>query len=142
MAAKGEIVTTNRGRPLLYKNNKALKSKVDDYFKQCNTLRDLPTITELAVYLGTSRETLREYKARPEFVDTIKEAMAKCEAALEKRALLGGLNATMAIFSLKNNYGWIDKQEVDNRHEMVQPILSNVADKDASDTTPDVIDLT
>lgn len=110
---EGELVTTGRGRPLMFKNNKELKERVDEYFNQCNTLRDLPTITELAVFLGTSRETLREYKARPEFVDTIKEAMAKCEAALEKRALLGGLNATMAIFSLKNNYGWIDRVDSD-----------------------------
>lgn len=113
MAVQGEIVTQGRGRPLLFKSNKELKQKVDQYFDQCSALRDLPTITELAVYLGTSRETLREYKARPEFVDTVKEAMAKCEAALEKRALLGGLNATMAIFSLKNNYGWIDRVDTD-----------------------------
>lgn len=125
MAVKGEVSTKQSiGRPLKFSDPEEFKATVERYFEQCNTLRDLPTITELAVYLKTDRKTLYNYRSKDDFFPTIKDAMAKCEAALEKRALLGGLNATMAIFSLKNNYGWVDKQEVDNTHKVVTPIMT------------------
>lgn len=70
------------------------------------------TITGLAVFLGTSRETLIDYQGRKEFSDTIKEAKDKCENFVELSLL--DKNPTGAIFNLKNNYGWKDKTEVDN----------------------------
>lgn len=77
------------------------------------------------MYLDTNRHTLLDYKeakhdgkdieADPDadYSHSIKRALAKCEAAIEKRAMLGGLNATMSIFTLKNNYGWRDRTEQD-----------------------------
>lgn len=73
------------------------------------------TITGLAQFLGTSRETLIEYQEREEFVDTIKAAKLRCEGYMEL-ALLEG-NATGPIFNLKNNYGWKDKTEQENTGE-------------------------
>lgn len=97
------------------------------------------TMSGLARYLGVARDTLIRYGKDDEFYDTIKAAKAKVEEDIETR-LLEGKNATGAIFALKNNHGWVDKTEVDNTHQVVQPILSNVAEPE-SDTTPDVIDL-
>lgn len=73
------------------------------------------TVTGLATYLGTSRETLINYEGREEFFDTIKAAKDKCEAWWELQLL--GSHATGPIFNLKNNYGWVDKTEVDNKHQ-------------------------
>jgi hypothetical protein len=70
------------------------------------------SITGLANFLETSRETLINYEERPEFFDTIKGAKDKVEQYWE--GLLIGANATGPIFNLKNNYGWKDKTEVDN----------------------------
>lgn len=69
------------------------------------------TITGLANFLQTSRETLINYENRDEFFDTIKAAKARCEEQWEN--LLIGSNATGPIFNLKNNYGWKDKTELE-----------------------------
>ena len=71
------------------------------------------TVGGLAVYLDTSRETLREYKDRPEFVDTIKRAWDYIEMSLENGMLDGSINPTAGIFNAKNNFGWRDKTETD-----------------------------
>ncbi len=81
------------------------------------------TFTGLATFLGTSRETLREYSERPEFVDSIKGALDKCEAFVEQ-TLFTAPNVTGPIFNLKNNYGWRDKTEQDLRvKELPKPIM-------------------
>lgn len=100
------------GRPLKFKSVQELDSLIEEYFKSIFG-SDVPTITGLAVHLDTDRRTLLNYKNKEEFFPSIKRALSKCESAIEKRAMLGGLNATMAIFSLKNNYGWVDKTEQD-----------------------------
>ena len=118
------------GRPLKFKTVEELDEKINEYFettgwitrevydKKKQEVVSVPvyepaTITGLAVHLDTSRETLREYKERKEFVDTINKAKSKCEHSLEYGALTFNLNPAMAIFSAKNNYDWKDKTEQD-----------------------------
>lgn len=67
------------------------------------------TVSALAVFLGTSRETLINYQVKPEFFDTIKEAKDIIEAQWEKR--LEGSNVTGVIFNLKNNWKWEDRSQ-------------------------------
>lgn len=99
------------GRPLKFQSVKELQAKIDDYFSTCDLGEEPYTITGLALALDTSRETLCEYEERPEFVDTIKSAKGKCEKQIEVMALKGKYNPAFAIFNLKNNYGWKDKNE-------------------------------
>jgi hypothetical protein len=101
------------GRPLKFKTPKELEDKINQYFIECEARGEKPFITELAYYLDTSRETLREYKERPDYVDSIKKALTRCEMALEKNLIEGKVNPTGSIFNLKNNYGWRDKNETD-----------------------------
>lgn len=101
------------GRPLKFKTVEELDEKINQYFTKCENEGKRPFITEMAFYLDTSRETLREYKERPEYVDSIKRALARCEMELERNLLEGKVNPTGAIFNLKNNYGWRDKTETD-----------------------------
>lgn len=70
-----------------------------------------PTISGLAVYLDTSRETLLNYEEREEFFDTIKRAKQTIEAMTESLLLNGGAQPAGVIFNLKNNWGWKDKVE-------------------------------
>lgn len=117
------------GRPLKFKTVKELEEKMEAYFATTGTKKKnvfnpktkayaevdhfVPaTITGLAVFLDTTRETLLDYQERPEFSDAIKRAKSRCEADIEYGALTGMLNPTMAIFSAKNNYNWKDKVEV------------------------------
>lgn len=93
---------------------------------------EVATVTGLAVALDTSRETLMDYekglhdekgveltsdeRAENEqieyFSDTIKKAKLRIYADTEQQLYHG--KPTGAIFSLKNNYGWEDKQKVEN----------------------------
>jgi hypothetical protein len=101
------------GRPLKFATPEALQAKIDEYFEV--TPKDEITWTGLAIHLDTSRETLREYKERPEFVDSLKKALLKVEHGYEVDLKKRGQAGT--IFALKN-FGWTDKQEIDqtNRH--------------------------
>ncbi|MCA9308683.1 hypothetical protein KC980_04170 [candidate division WWE3 bacterium] len=107
------------GRPPKWKTVEELKEQIDAYFlsledpdKPGYYLRP-PTITGLALALGTNRETLCNYEEKDEFLDTIKEAKGKCEQWVEENAMLGKANATFSIFNLKNNYNWKDRTETD-----------------------------
>jgi hypothetical protein len=85
------------------------------------------TVTGLALHLETTRETLMDYekgkydddgnlteeqakanKKIDRFSDTIKAAKLRCYDDTEQYLYRPG-TATGAIFSLKNNYGWVDK---------------------------------
>lgn len=95
------------------------------------------TITGLALALDTTRETLLEYEGRVEgreqvdegFADTIKKAKQKCHNYAEQRLFEG--NPAGTIFSLKNNYGWRDKSEVEGTGE--QKIIVETRKYDAND---------
>lgn len=84
------------------------------------------TVTDLAVWLGTSRQTLIDYEGRPKFSDTIKGAKDRIEAYWEHRLL--GPHATGPIFNLKNNFDWQDKSAVDHttKDEPI-PLLAGLA---------------
>jgi len=96
-------------------DNEQLIDSIDKYF-QDNPER--PTVTGLAHYLGfESRQSLYDYKERPETSYTIKLAVLKIESLHE--ANLFNQSCTGSIFWLKNR-DWVDKQTVDQKVEMNQ----------------------
>ena len=58
-----------------------------------------------------SRNTLLEYQKKPEFKDTITRAKTKIEAYAESR-LYDKDGVRGAEFTLRCNYGWRDKQDI------------------------------
>ena len=127
------------GKPLIFKTVDELDKAIRSYFRKCDphasrrkvftfnekTKRNgerwekymteqIPyTISGLARHLGTSRQTICNYRDRPEYFDSIARAKTMCEAYAEEY-LFSGKTPTGAMFNLKNNYGWIDKTEVVN----------------------------
>jgi len=101
------------GRPAKWNSPEELSELIEAYFIDCKEREEPPMITEMCVFLDTTRETLLDYQSKDGFSDTIKRAKTRCEAAVEKGILLGKMNATAGIFNLKNNYGWKDKTEQD-----------------------------
>jgi len=81
------------------------------------------TITGLALFLDTNRQTLLNYEegeylpddmpdeTKQELFDTIKKAKAKIEHFTEQRLFEPSPVGT--IFNLKNNYAWKDRTETD-----------------------------
>lgn len=123
------------GRPLKFKTVEELQEKIDDYLantgwqkkkvysKKAGDVIEIEyfepaTIGNLAVALGTNRQTLINYEEREEFFDTIKNAKAKIEAMIEYGGLAGYLPAVPNIFNLKNNFNWKDKQDIEQKGDM------------------------
>lgn len=99
------------GRPLKYNNVEELQKLIDEYFSNCDSTGRPYTITGLALALDMTRQGLINYEEREEFLDTIKKAKLKVEGYAEEQLFKGG-NTAGVIFSLKNNYNWVDKQEI------------------------------
>ena len=95
------------GRPPKFKTPKEMQAVIDVYFEKHE---EKPTVSGLARALGMSRRTLINYKAKKEFLPTIKECRARIEEALETN--LYGNSVTGTIFNLKNNFSWKDQQDI------------------------------
>lgn len=99
------------GRPKIFNNCMDLDFLCELYFERCREDKEPPTFVGLALELGIDRQTLLNYSNSEEFFDTIKRHRMRVEEYLE-RSLYNGAVAGV-IFNLKNNFGWRDKQEVD-----------------------------
>lgn len=126
------------GRPPAYTDPKEMQEIVDQYFKEClqNRLDDAqakeidwdqvaldwisgdkitddrhPTISGIAFVLGFSRTALLNYEDDEEFVSTVKEAKRRVELYAEQK--LYSKHTQGVIFSLKNNFKWKDRQEIE-----------------------------
>jgi hypothetical protein len=99
------------GRPRLYNSAEEVQEIVDKYFAELDD--EIPTMAGLALELGMSSRSLRNYAKEQEFFPTIKAARQKVEKAWESALIRGGSGP---IFWLKNNAGWRDKTERDVNH--------------------------
>lgn len=104
------------GRPTKFKTADQMQKVIDEYFDsvtvECNGVKSFrPTVTGLAHALDMSRSTLIEYSKKDEFSNTVKKAKQQVAIALE--SALYGTGVAGVIFNLKNNFGWKDKQEID-----------------------------
>jgi len=113
------------GRPLKFQNAQELQEKIDKFFEYCDIYNKLPTITRMAWYLDTSRETLKDYEFHrgDDFSDTVARAKEKVQLEMED-LLYNKHSARGAEFTLKNNFGWRDEQHIeqDLRGKMEQEV--------------------
>ena len=127
------------GRKPRFESAKEMEDRIDAYFEQCKgePLYDEygmpvfdkkgnpvlihekpPTIVGLALALGfTSRQTLLNYAAKPEFVDTITRGKSRVEAA---ERLFDRDGAKGAEFTLACNFGWKAPKETAEEGEKAQ----------------------
>ena len=110
-------------RPRLFSNSEEdiqkFEDKVMEYIEKCETLDEPVTISGLCVHMKIGRTTLWRYSEREgykDIMDFFKERVMMC---LENETLKGKYNSTMAIFSLKNNFGWTDKVQTVNENTNV-----------------------
>lgn len=118
------------GRPRKYHNAEQMQDIIDRYFASCmkiktygyKPLRDAlgnyiyefyrpPTMSGLADALDMTRQSLINYKERDEFFDTIERARRKVEMFTEEK-LFEKETCNGSKFSLSNNFGWSEKQEI------------------------------
>lgn len=112
-------------RPLKWGSVNELVEYANDFFKWCEENEKRPTVTRLAYYLGCDRKDLMRYEnyeqydwlkrlseeEKKSYSNTIKHIKRRIEAEYED-SLFDKSSTTGAIFTLKNNYNWVDKQEV------------------------------
>lgn len=128
-----------RTRPTKFNDAEELQVKIDKFFADCKKDNIIPTVTGLAVALDTSRQILLDYQnfcdntdrlkslddsVKRGISDTIKRAKARIESGYEQQ-LLSAKNPAGAIFTLKNNYGWVDKQEVVNSNKTIEVTIED-----------------
>jgi len=79
-------------------------------------------MTGLAYHLGfSSRTSLLNYEAKPQYMSTIARARMRAESYAESR-LFDRDGARGAEFSLRCNYGWRDKDDSEKPKEKPEPI--------------------
>ena len=114
------------GRPPFFVNPEDMQAGIDKYFKECKENKVPTTIPGLAYALGfEDRQSLLDYKGKPEFSCTIKKARLRIEIERNEMLLTEG-NAAGKIFDLKNNFGWIDQTDVE-AGDNIMGILAEIA---------------
>lgn len=115
------------GRPPKFKNVEEMQSAIDEYFDHCDNrimqvyskaqdavieiIKPEPyTIEGLCLTLDMSRQSLLDYQKKDEFIDAIKKAKMKVQKSIVLNSIEN--QPAGAIFNLKNNFGYRDKQEI------------------------------
>lgn len=122
------------GRPRKYETPEQMQEIIEEYFKECEETKEVPTITGLAFKLDMSRKSLLDYEnsdsrgclknvdddMKESFSNTIKRAKAYIHSRYEQGLFDRG-KAVGAIFTLKNNFAWVDRVEqvVENKEIVV-----------------------
>ena len=125
------------GRPLKFKTPEELESKIEEYFQWAEDNKKHITVTGLAWYLDTNRQTLSNYQdeeselykniedsVKARYIDSIKRAKARIEMEYED-SLYNKNSVVGAIFTLKNNYGYVDKQEIEQTNKTIEVTLED-----------------
>ncbi|AHK76909.1 hypothetical protein HCC81_001071 [Campylobacter coli] len=97
-----------------------LVSKIESYFNERVVLKETKesvifapkTKVGLAVYLGISMQTLGEWEKDKDFGEIVSQAKQKCEMDILNHSLIGTYTPSVSMFLLKNQHGYVDKQEV------------------------------
>ncbi|HED5718359.1 TPA: hypothetical protein R5F92_000206 [Campylobacter jejuni] len=97
-----------------------LVSKIESYFNERVVLKETKesiifapkTKVGLAVYLGITMQTLCEWEKDKDFGEIVSQAKQKCEMDILNHSLIGTYTPSVSMFLLKNQHGYVDKQEV------------------------------
>lgn len=91
--------------------------------------KENPSVTGLALFLGTNREALMRYTKDSEYHDTIKQAKAAIEKFYENDRTEAPV---LTIFKLKNmnTKSWADTQEVKSTQTITQTNIVDPVDLD------------
>lgn len=100
------------GRPRIWDTPEALQEQIDQYYAWAKREKKPLTIERLAVFLDVDRQTILNYGKDDKFFGTVKKARDYVLASkMDMLNSLGGVK-TGIIFDLKNNHGFVDRQEL------------------------------
>lgn len=103
------------GRPRIIGSPQEMQTKADAYFAECVTREKPPTMAGLCYALGfCERHALAEYEKYEGFSSTVKRLRLRIEQDRSENLNDKAKFTPGLIFDLKNNHGWVDKQEVEH----------------------------
>lgn len=125
-------------KPLKFKTPEELEERIQEYYKWAEENNRHITMSGLAWYLGCSRQTLLNYEnslendwlkrvsddVKVRYVDSIKRAKQRIEMEYEE-GLFNKNSVVGTIFTLKNNYSWVDKQEIEQTNKTIEVTLED-----------------
>lgn len=117
--------------PAKYQTAEEMLEVAAKYFQHEKDNVRVPTMTGLTLYLGfKTRKSLMDNKQRgDDFMEVYEWCRLQVEAAMESELINRPANVTGLIFSLKNNFDWKDKQELDHGGQPDNPIQHEVASR-------------
>lgn len=94
--------------------------KIEAYFNERVVLKETKegiifapkTKVGLAVYLGITMQTLGEWEKDKDFGEIVSKAKQRCEMDILNHSLIGTYTPSVSMFLLKNQHGYVDKQEI------------------------------
>lgn len=123
------------GRPSEYTDG--IQRKADEYvnggFADCGDV--VPSRAGLAIELGCSRNTLKNWEKHPAFLRTLDKLGFLQERVSLNGGLTGKLNSTIVKLLLAN-HGYSDSQRLEHSGQIEQPLVV-VLDGDDDEDSPD-----
>lgn len=107
-----------------YKTPEELIEIITSYFNDCDMRKRPYTVSGLALYIGLTTQTLRNYEKNypgTEYAEIIERAKQTietytAEATFDNKKFQG------AKFNLQNNFGWAEKQDTNFSGEVTEII--------------------
>lgn len=101
------------GRPRHFDTPEELVEAFSEYLNFCDKHIKPYTITGFCKYIKSYKDLINEYAKNEKFSGTIKAIYNIIENNVEENMLTNKYNATACIFNLKNNFGWTDKNVIE-----------------------------
>ncbi|CAM4033188.1 terminase small subunit [Campylobacter armoricus] len=97
-----------------------LEQKIEEFFNIKKVIKETKyetiyapkTIESLAVFLGVTTKTLSVWEKDADFGEIVQMAKQRCASSIIEHSLIGTYTPSVSMFLLKNNHGYVDKQEI------------------------------
>ncbi len=95
-----------------------MKQKVEEYFDECDRLNGPDgkkivkpyTLSGLLFYIGLTKKEYENLMGKKKFAEVFIQALAKIEAFIEEKALIGAISSGAAANTLKYSCGWLESK--------------------------------
>lgn len=108
------FTNSNGGRPYAFESIEKLQEQVNGFFDLCNSTNTIPTIVNLALYLGVHRDTIYAHAndVNSPYSDIFKNLITYFHSIMENGALVGKINPVTYIFLGKNYFNLSDSKDI------------------------------
>lgn len=107
-------IFSNGNKPYAFLNIEQLEKDLEEYFDTCSQYNIIPTVTNVALWLGCDRDTIYNHannSASPYF-GIMKNLLTYLHDQMQSGTLSGDINPVTYIFLSKNYYGMTDSKDI------------------------------